>query len=83
MILNFDDYKKACIDHLQSRSVQDEPYYLKTDQIILDEIYEKILSLLNEGLDNYTIARKGFGAIKPEKMTPGKFYNLLKVHKAH
>ena len=42
-----------------------------------------ISETLQTGLDKEWISKKEFMAMKPEEKSPGKFYQLFKVHKEH
>ena len=44
---------------------------------------EKILTVLEEGLDNQLLTKDEFEAMDPREKNPGKFYATFKVHKSH
>jgi len=60
-----------------------KPYYQKVTEESLDLAEEKIMHLIEEGLDNEYISKTEFDAMNPSEKGPGKFYELFKVHKQH
>ena len=87
IILDFEEYLRSCNEHLSSVQSQvdgtSKPYYQKVSESTLDTAKEKIIQLIEEGLDNEYISKEEFDAMNPSEKTPGKFYQLFKVHKAH
>ena len=55
----------------------------KCPKVHLTQLKEKIIQLIEEGLDNEYISKEEIDAMNPSEKTPGKFYQLFKVHKAH
>ena len=87
MILNFEEYLRACMSHLESTQTQpngeESPYYEKVTEEAFKEAQDDIQKLLEEGYNNEYITKEDFDAMKPVEKTPGKFYCTLKVHKPH
>ena len=83
IILDFSEYIKSCNEHLNSESEENEKYYTRVNATLLQEAYDEILLLLQEGLDNNIISQQDFEAMKPDNLTPSKFYAIFKVHKYH
>ena len=87
MILNFEEYLRACTSHLESTQIQpngeEAPYYEKVTENSFKEAQDEIQKLLEEGFNNEYITKEEFDAMKPFEKTPGKFYCTFKVHKPH
>ena len=87
IILNFDDYIGSCQAHLQSSQLQPDgqlsPYYERIDPLFVESTVALISETLQTGLDKEWIKKEEFMAMKPEEKSPGKFYQLFKVHKEH
>ena len=85
--MDFDAYLESCNKHLSSEQIQPDgtkkPYYSKVDDSKLELAKSKILSLLQEALQKEYISKEEFKAMDPTEKTPGKFYELFKVHKEH
>ena len=86
IILNFDEYVRACQSHLDMILENDNehlPYYEKVSIDKLNEAKTAITLLLEEALDNDIINRDEFQAMDPADKNPCKFYCTFKVHKKH
>ena len=87
IILDFEAYITSCNNHLKSEQLQPDgsrkPFYSKVDLPTLDTAKTKILSLLQEALQNGYISKDEFQAMDRSEKTPGRFYELFKVHKQH
>ena len=66
IILDFSEYIKSCNEHLNSESEENEKYYTRVNATLLQEAYDEILLLLQEGLDNNIISQQDFEAMKPD-----------------
>ena len=82
IILDFDEYVKACEEHLHSTQ-DNRPYYVEIEEKHVEEAKHKVLNLLEEGLDNGFISKEEYHAMNPMDKKPGKFYCNFKVHKEH
>ena len=87
MILDFEEYLRACTSHLESKQFQpngeEYPFYEKVTEDKFKEAQNDIQKLLEEGFNNEYITTEEFDAMKPTEKTPGKFYCTFKVHKPH
>ena len=83
IILDFDEYLKACYSHLTSEVYPGRPYYSPVDGLEIERTKVKIKNLLEEGLDNKVISKSEFEQMNPEDKGPGRFYCNFKVHKPH
>ena len=52
ILLEFEDYLKACYEHLTSKQSEDEPYYTEASDLDLEIAKNKINGILKEGLDS-------------------------------
>ena len=83
MILNFNDYMKACYEHLWSKTKDNKPYYKEVDNFEIDRSKAKIRTILEEMFENNIISRLEFNAMCADDKSPGRFYCNFKVHKPH
>ena len=83
IILDFEEYLRACYEHLNSRTKNGLPYYEKVDEFEPERAKAKIGVALKEGLENKYISEEEFKAMCPDEKTPGKFYCNFIVHKEH
>ena len=87
IILDFQEYLRACTDHLNSKQLQTNgesvPYYEKVDSSVVQEAKSKIKLILEEGYDNLIISKEEYEAMDPTDKNPSKFYCTFKVHKNH
>ncbi len=81
IILNFNEYMKACYEHLLSKTEDDIPYYSKVDDLAVDRAKHKIKQVLEEGLEQGIISKNEFDAMIADEKMPGRFYCNFKVHK--
>ena len=85
IILNFEDYLKACYNHLGSEQAQPEgpskPFYTEVNEFEIDRTKSKILSVLEIGLKEQIISEHEFNEMNPEDKNAGRFYCNFKVHK--
>ena len=82
MILNFDEYLRACNEHLLSKQ-DNKKFYQKVNQLKLDEAKQEIKKVLEEAHDNEIITKDEYDAMNPDSKGLGKFYGTFKVHKEH
>ena len=74
IILNYNDYMKACYRHLGSEQSENHPYYTQVDEFEVERSKNKIDTLLKEALENETISHDEYiGMIAADK-EPGRFY---------
>ena len=83
VIMDFPSYMKSCIDHLQDKTPDDQDYYKKSTEADLRNAKLKITSVLKEGLSTGSIDQTEFTFLDPKERGPGKFYQIMKVHKEH
>ena len=87
IILNFNDYMRACYEHLLSRLDRkgEEPkyYYKEVPDVFLSRAKIEIVSVLEEALENQHITQGEFQAMDPNDSDPARFYCNFKVHKEH
>ena len=87
IILNFEEYLRACYTHLESTQKQPDgtetPYYKKVSEAEFEEAQIKLNLLLEEGFNNRYITKEEFEAMKTDEKHFGKFYCTFKVHKPH
>ena len=86
IILNFKEYIKACMDHLEAKTSTGENYYKEVDDNKLLEAKEKITNIVKEGFDNDILSKEEFSAMLPhadEAPIAGRFYCTFKVHKEY
>ena len=87
MILDFEEYMKACIEHLEMKLTDKDgntkTYYRKVDETEVEKVKQKIQLVLEEGHDNGILTKDEYLAMCPEGKNASKFYCNLKVHKEH
>ena len=83
IILDFEEYLRACYNHLTSEVAPGQPYYSPVDRFEIDRTKLKIRNLLKEGLEQEIITKSEYEHMDPEEKGPGRFYCNFKVHKPH
>ena len=87
IILNFDEYTRACREHLESNMIDEnghiKSYYTKVNKSAIELAKEKLNKLLEEALGNHIIDKDHFNAMNPENKGTAKFYMTFKVQKEH
>ena len=84
IILDFEEYIRACKNHLESKTQTGENYYCKADQNTLHDAKQKIEDIVNEGYDNNILSKDEYIAMLPaQDVNPGRFYATFKVHKEY
>ena len=83
IILDFDEYLKACYDHLTSEVAPGQPYYSPVNDLEVERTKAKIIELLKEGLEKEIISKTEYEEMNPVETGPGRFYCNFKVHKPH
>ena len=87
IILDFDEYMRACNGHLNSEQSNGEgdkkPCYTKVEESKLEEAKFKLTNLIQEAFDNKIITEGEFQAMDPKNKVPGRLYCTFKVHKNH
>ena len=83
IILDFDEYMRACMEHLEAKTVTGEKYYKKVGDNVMKEAKIIITNIVKEAYDNDIISKPEYSAILPpeeEEPVPGRFYCTFKVH---
>ena len=86
IILNFEEYLRAALDHLEATTATGERYYKSVNDSVLKEAKKKITTLVQEAHDNEIISKDEYSAMLPPEAdmpVPGRFYCTFKVHKEH
>ena len=84
IVLDFDVYLKACIEHLEGKTTTGDSYYKKVVKGVLTEAKEKILNILKEGFNNEILSKEEYLAMSPgDNEIPGRLYATFKVHKKY
>ena len=87
IILNFDDYLRACYDHLFSRLDRQgeipEYYYKEVSVWFLEHAKLEIISVLQDAYEKQYITHGEIQSMNPEECDPARFYCNFKVHKKH
>ena len=87
IILDYQEYMKACYDHLLSVQTYEngdtKPYYKKVPDIFLEIAKRKIKHVLAEGYNSDILSREECVAMDPDDKEAAKFYCNFKVHKEH
>ena len=83
MILNFNEYMKACYEHLLSKTKDNKPYYKEVDNFEVERSKKKIRNVLLYMLENKILSNLEFNAMCADDKNPGRFYCNFKVHKKH
>ena len=79
IILDFDEYLKACYDHLTSEVAPGQPYYSPVNDLEVERTKAKII----EGLEKEIISKTEYEEMNPDETGPGRFYCNFEVHKPH
>ena len=78
---------EACNKHLTLLQVdkegEDKPFYIKVDELKLNEAKDKLTKVIQEAFDNRIISKEERDAMDPKDRVPGRFYCTFKVHKDH
>ena len=72
MILNFEDYMKACYSHLCPKHQKNNPYYSQVESWEVEKTRHKIRHILKEGLDQDIITKEEHDAMLADKKTSRK-----------
>ena len=83
IILPFNEYLRACYEHLTSEQTPGKPFYSPVNDIDLEKLKVDITKLLQKGLEHKIITNDEFTAMNPEGKGAGRFYCNFKVHKEH
>ena len=74
IILDFDEYLKACYDHLTSEVAPGQPYYSPVNDLEVERTKAKIIELIKEGQEKEIISKTEYGEMNPDETGPGRFY---------
>ena len=84
IVLDFDVYLKACIEHVEGKTTTGDSYYKKVDKGVLTEAKEKILKIVKESYDNEIVSKEQYLAMSPgDNEIPGRLYATFKVPKKY
>ena len=83
LILDLEDYLKACYNHLTSEVSPGKPYYSQVNVFDIEKTKTEIKDVLQEGLDKNIITKSELQAMNPDDKNVGRFYCNFKVHKPH
>jgi hypothetical protein len=83
MILDFNEYMRACYNHLLSKTHNGKSYYTKVEPWEVERTKKIIKNVLKDGLEKQIISKEEFDAMSADNKNPGKFYSNFKVHKSH
>ena len=87
IILDFNEYLRACYEHLNSKQTQTngdlQNRFQEVNILEIEKAKEEIKSLIDEGLDNNIITQEEYNAINPEDKDLARFYCNFKVHKEY
>ena len=87
LILDFEEYMKACYEHLievKTNTLGEEiKYYEQVDDFEVERSKKKIKDFLQQGLDAQILTKEEFSAMDPSNMKIARFYATFKLHKPH
>ena len=87
IILDFNNYLKACYEHLLEKQThkegQESNYYVEVNDSEIDKSKLIIKSVINEALEDNIITKEEAKAMDPSEKNISKFYMNFKVHKPH
>ena len=81
IILNDDEYMRACYSHLTSYQTENIPYYIQVDDLEIERTKSKISNALKEALEGEIISKDEYSEMIADDKGPGRFYCNFKVHK--
>ena len=65
IVLDFDEYLRACNEHLEGETTTGERYYKRVDKGVLKEAKEKIINIVKEGYNNELLSKEEYIAMLP------------------
>ena len=71
IIVDFNDYLKACYEHLSSHTADGKPYYTQVNELEVEKTKTKIMYILEEALKNEIIYQSEFNAMCADEKGPG------------
>ena len=84
IVLDFQEYLRACMEHLEAETATGDPYYRLVNESVLEEAKEKITKIVKKGFDNDILTKDEYNAMLPaNNAVPGRFYGTFKVHKKY
>ena len=87
IILDFDEYLRACYMHLTSKQTQadgtQQARYELVNAFAIQNAKKEIINLIDEGINNKIITKAEYDAINPEDKNLARFYCNFKVHKEY
>ena len=81
IICDYDKYVKSCEKELSSKTKNGDNYYTTISQADFTKAKQVINESLEKALHANHISKNEFEAMKATDKTPGKLYQLFKVHK--
>ena len=84
IILDFQEYKRACLKHLEAKTATGEAYYKEVGNSAVNVGKEKIMNVVKEAYDNELLSKEEYHAMSPaddDVPVPGRLYCTFKVHK--
>ena len=83
LILDFEDYLKACYNHRTSEVSPGKPYNSQVNVFDIEKTKTEIKDFLQEGLDKNIITKSELQAMNPDDKNVGRFYCNFTVPKPH
>ena len=83
IILEYNEYVKACYKHLTSSQSEGNPYYTQVDALKVERSKGQIESTLQVALKNIIISQDELNAMNAKDKEASQFYCNFKVHKKH
>ena len=87
IILDFNEYLRACYEHLNSKQIQSngdiENRFQQVNILEIEKAKIEMKNLIDEGLNNNIITQIEYNAINPEDKNLARFYCNFKVHKKY
>ena len=83
MLLDFEDYLRACYNHLTAQLTPGKPYYSPVNALDVEKANQNIKDVLKEGLDAKIITQAENNEMNPDDKDVSRFYCNFKVHKKH
>ena len=84
IILDFEEYMRACLKHLEAKTATGEAYYKVVDNSVLNVGKVQTSSIVREAFDNELLSKEEYHAMSPaddDVPVPGRFYCTFKMHK--
>ena len=83
MILDFQEYIRACEVHLSSTQKQsdgsEKPYYEEVEEEALEEMRRQVNEVVEEAFNNNVIKKEEYEEMRADEKTAGRFYATFKA----